>query len=190
MPSLILVKPDEKYTNEIRDYRDEFLAHEDHLHGTAGLARYENIEAWIARGRLFENAATMPEGKWVTYEQFMLVHESESRILGMINLRHYLNEAVAECGGHIGYSVRPTERRKGYAKTMLMLCLKECRRVGLEQVLITCDHDNEASRRTIEACGGEFERMMQDENGKAGYRYWITNLLWHPCKPHKNRVYS
>jgi len=174
MSALVLVKPNEKYINEIRNYRQEFIAHESHIHGTAGLSRYEDIPAWITRSFLFEKEETKPEPERVTGEQFMLMQEGENRILGMINLRHYLNDAIAEWGGHIGYSVRPTERRKGYGKAMLMLCLEECRRLGLDRVLITCDSDNEASFRTVESCGGKFERMTQDDNGKETARYWIT----------------
>ena len=72
----------------------------------------------------------------------------------------------------VGYSVRPSERRKGYATCMLRMVLQEARRIGLPRVLITCDEDNLPSRRTIERNGGKFERMTQD-GGAALRRYWM-----------------
>ena len=90
----------------------------------------------------------------------------------MIDLRHRLNDFLAEYGGHIGYSVRPDERRKGYAKAMLRMVLKEAKARDLQRVLITCDDDNVASARTIEANGGVFERKTSLD-GEVLRRYWI-----------------
>lgn len=90
----------------------------------------------------------------------------------MIQVRHRFNDYLAEYGGHIGYSVRPDERRKGYAKWMLAHVLPEARKIGLDRVLVTCDDDNEGSSRTIEANGGVFERKTELE-GDILRRYWI-----------------
>ena len=170
---LILVRPSAEYGDEIRAYRQECLADSGHLHGTSGLEDFDDIHEWITKCRLKERAETVPNPDWVEADQFMLVRADDPRILGMINFRHYLSEYLAEYGGHIGYGVRPSERRKGYAKAMLALCLEECRRRGLEAALITCDADNEASRRTIRACGGIFERITHESDGDLE-RYWIT----------------
>jgi len=92
----------------------------------------------------------------------------------MISLRHSLNGGyLAEHGGHIGYGVRPLERRKGYAKTMLKLCLEEARALGLDKVLVCCDLDNAGSRGAIKACGGKFERLAIT-GAEVDERYWIS----------------
>ncbi|MFA6729700.1 MAG: GNAT family N-acetyltransferase [Eubacteriales bacterium] len=183
MKNLILIKPSKEYLKEIRDYRNEFFDFNSSFAGDSGLRKFEDINEWIEHCRLMENKETVPNSNLVEGEQFMLVHEGENRILGMINFRHYLNDHLAEIGGHIGYCVRPSERGKGYAKTMLSLCLNQCREFGLEKILLTCDENNVASKRTILACGGVFEiTAIHDE--KAVERYWIA--LLHTPKPPRN----
>ena len=91
----------------------------------------------------------------------------------MIDIRHSLNEHLFNFGGHIGYSVRKSERRKGYATRMLALALEECRRLGILRVLVTCDSENIASERTILINGGVLENTVP-EDGRFTRRYWIT----------------
>ncbi len=92
----------------------------------------------------------------------------------MIQVRHRFNEYLEKYAGHIGYSVRPSERRKGYAKHMLALVLPFCRALGLERVLISCHDTNEASRRTILANGGVYEStVFHPDDGGMLERYWI-----------------
>ena len=175
MEGLRLVKPSIEYIDEIRAYRQECMDIDGHSHGDSGLSEFEDPLAWITQCDLMERQETVPDSSWVEADQFMLVREGERRILGMINFRHSLNDYLAEYGGHIGYGVRPSERRKGYAKSMLMLCLEKCRELGLDKVLITCVISNEASRRTISSCGGKFERVTHDAiDNEDLERYWIT----------------
>ncbi|MDV9176287.1 GNAT family N-acetyltransferase [Streptomyces sp. W16] len=88
--------------------------------------------------------------------------------LGRIQVRHRLTPHLLDQGGHIGYGVRPTARRRGYATAMLRDVLPYARALGLDQVLVTCDVTNIGSRKVIEAGGGEFE----DERG-GKLRFWI-----------------
>jgi len=170
MENLILVKPSAEFFEEIRAYWQEIIDSDGESHGDSGLSKREDIPAWIERCRLFEKRENVPPER-VEADQYMMVREG--RILGMINFRHYLNDNLAEVGGHIGYGVRPSERSKGYAKAMLTLCLDKCRAFGLDRVLITCDENNEASRRTIIACGGVFDNTI-DKDDETSERYWIT----------------
>ncbi|HBP25488.1 MAG TPA: GNAT family N-acetyltransferase [Acholeplasmatales bacterium] len=91
----------------------------------------------------------------------------------MIDIRHRLNDYLFRLGGNIGYSVRKSERRKGYAKAMLGLALEKCRKLGLERVLVTCYKDNLASAKTILANGGVLENEIVESTGIT-QRYWIT----------------
>ena len=98
----------------------------------------------------------------------------DCRIVGTIQLRHELNEELLLSGGHIGYGVRPFERRKGCATQMLALALERCKGLGLDRALITCNRENEASAATIRKGGGVLENEIPDKNGKITQRYWIN----------------
>ena len=175
MENLILIKPCIEYNDEIISYKNEFLNTEDRMNGCGGLEKYDNPEDWIDKCVLYEKPETLPDTGKVSGDQYMLVRKEDEKILGMINFRHYLNGYLAEYGGHIGYSVRKTERRKGYAKKMLELCLDKCREKGLRKVLVTCMKKNTASRKTIMAMGGLYERTTHlAEEDVDMERYWIS----------------
>ncbi|WP_328991681.1 GNAT family N-acetyltransferase [Kribbella sp. NBC_01245] len=88
--------------------------------------------------------------------------------LGRLSIRHELTPQLHELGGHIGYVVRPSARRQGYATQMLEQSLPFAAKLGIDPALVTCDEDNDASRKVIEACGGEFE-----DNRHGKLRYWV-----------------
>ncbi len=93
--------------------------------------------------------------------------------IGAVNIRHCLNEALLLNGGHIGDGVRPSERRKGYATEMIGLALDECRKIGLDKVLMVCERTNIGSAKTIIKNGGILENELE-VNGVLEQRYWIT----------------
>jgi predicted acetyltransferase len=110
---------------------------------------------------------------WVQADTFFLVNREEKRILGAINIRYSLNDYLLNYGGHIGYGIRPSERKKGYAIQMLKMALDICREKGMSKVLITCDRNNVASAKTMLENGAILENEVQ-ENDKIVQRYWIT----------------
>ena len=90
------------------------------------------------------------------------------QVVGRISLRHELTAWLLEVGGHIGYAVRPSARRRGHATRALALMLPVAADHGLDRVLVTCDVDNVGSRRVIEANGG----VLEDVRGTKR-RYWV-----------------
>jgi len=95
------------------------------------------------------------------------------RLVGVLKLRHYLNEFLEKHGGHIGYGIRPSERRKGYGDKILQLALPEAKKLGLEKVLLTCNDDNLGSISIIEKSGGILQDKIES-GGKLTRRYWIN----------------
>ena len=173
MESLLLIRPTAEYAEEIAAYREEFLRCGSSMDGCGPLRRIADPLEYLAETERYTREETLPEGK-VLATQFFYVRQSERKIVGMLQVRHYFNEYLEKYAGHIGYSVRPSERRKGYAKRMLRDALPFCRELGLEKVLITCDEDNEGSRRTILANGGVYEStVFEPEEGLVIQRYWI-----------------
>ncbi len=92
--------------------------------------------------------------------------------VGAVNIRHYLNDGLLKTGGHIGDGIRPSERRKGYATAMIGLALEECKKLGINKVLMCCDRDNIGSAKSIMRNGGVLENEVE-ENGHIEQRYWI-----------------
>ena len=174
MDIIKLILPSEEYLDQVWAYRQECLDVGSSMDGCGPLRSNEGPEQWLADIRSYADPAAVPEGK-VQATQFLAVRESDGRLVGMTQVRHYFNEYLEKYAGHIGYSVRPSERRKGYAKEMLRLALPFCKSVGLERVLIACEPGNPASRRTILANGGVYECTVREPGKNIDLeRYWIT----------------
>ena len=171
MEKIILVKPDLSYTDEIIKYKEESLKESPLINGSAGLDRFSSIEIWFEELKKRSCEDTVPKGL-VPSSTYLAVREKDNYIVGMIDIRHYLNEYLTQVGGHIGYGVRKTERNKGYAKQMLKLALEKCKELKIKKVLITCDEDNIASEKVILSANAKLEdiRNVDGENKK---RFWI-----------------
>lgn len=162
-------------------YKDSFIAAVREAQATgSGLGDTLDIDpadlerdfpAFLTHIRRFEPPAVPPEG-FVNSEHRWLV-DGET-YLGRVSIRHTLNERLRVYGGHIGYEVRPSEQRRGYATSALCLALGRCRELGLDRALVTCDEDNIPSRRVIEANGGVLEGIFTlDFYDRPIRRYWI-----------------
>ena len=138
--------------------------------GCGGLKKYHAAEDWIQY--VNENQRGI-DGK-VPSSVFLAVRMSDKKIVGVIDLRYHINHPILGLwGGHMGYSVRPSERGKGYAKEMLRLNLQKCKLKNLDKVMVTCSSENIASERTIIANGGIYEKEVLVD-GEYIKRYWIS----------------
>ncbi|MGW5640696.1 GNAT family N-acetyltransferase, partial [Streptomyces sp. NPDC003832] len=141
------------------------LAGDDDLGSAAGFA------AWTERLRQQSDPSLpLPEGR--VHATHWWIVEGET-FLGAIDLRHRLTAFLLEAGGHIGYHVRPSARRRGLATWALGAVLREAPGLGIDRILVTCDDTNVASARTIERNGGVLEDVRHTAAGPKR-RYWIA----------------
>lgn len=172
MNKLKLILPTPEYKTQIMDYKKEFIENGEGMHGTSGLRNAEGFEEWHKSVLNNLKEETVKEGL-VPAAIYIAISTENNRLLGMINVRYRLNDGLLNIGGHIGYSVRKSERNKGYATKMLALALDEYIRLGFDRVLITCDKDNIASAKTIIKNGGILENEIQEDDTNIVQRYWI-----------------
>ena len=174
MGDFILIRPTSAYAVQIAEFRQEFLDANSSMDGTGPLRRMEDTEMYIERCMNGENPDFVPENR-VPATQFLFIRAADNRLVGMLQVRHHFNEHLKQYGGHIGYSIRPGERRKGYAKEMLKMALPFCKEIGLDRVLITCIDGNIASEKTILANGGVYESTVYEPDEQVHLkRFWIT----------------
>ena len=150
-------------------------------HGFSGtpVARGEmSLPDYLLRCVQQTRPAGLPPGL-VPQTVFWLLDEQEEAV-GMIRVRHYLNDKLRERGGHIGYYIRRDQRGKGYGRAALRLALIELARLGEPRAMLSVDMDNPASIRVIEANGGQLENTALGEDGRPFGRYWIELGGQHP----------
>lgn len=165
-----LILPSAEYEGSYRDYITELGDEErypfpldfDHADFSALLAKLEQ----------FRMGADLPEG-FVPSTTYWLVDQQE--MIGVANLRHYLNARIERAGGHIGLGVRPRERAKGLGTTLLKLTLEQAFARGIQPVHVHCYKHNQASARMILANGGVLDSEIEDR-GTLVQRYVISTL--------------
>jgi predicted acetyltransferase len=133
-------------------------------------ANFEEMLKWLSESEFEDN---LPDD-YVPHSTYWLINE-ENIVVAAVNIRHRLNERLRKAGGHIGYGVCPSQRRKGYATKLLALALKKTKELNIENVLVCCDKENIASERTIVNNGGVFSSEHIEPNGDIVRRFWISN---------------
>ena len=186
MEKLRLVRPEKKHEKQAMEYIEEFYVNGTPvIHGDGRLTKYkDDYDGWLEK--LAADRAQEPNDERVPAETFFLMRrlpreshmlqEDVERVVGMINIRLALNDDLWVYGGNIGYSIRPSERRKGYNKVNLYLALKVCQNHGLEAVLLDCDKNNIGSAKTMRALGGRLIRECPHKNweGKDTIMQWYV----------------
>lgn len=173
MSDIILELPAEEHEAGANQYKEEFFSNQEPIINGSALLDQMDYKAWLNHTRKNNNPASVGQD-WVAATTFFAVRKSDNRIVGMIDVRHNLDNAfLAAYGGHIGYSVRPSERKKGYATQMLLLALQYAKSLHLPKVMLGAYADNVASIKTILKCGGILSESKQHTNGKPMKIYWI-----------------
>jgi predicted acetyltransferase len=167
-----------RWETAYRAFIDDFeAAGEERIPGGSGLelARAD-FAAFVQRLQDDERGVGLKPGIVPSSAYWLLRHDADgTTVLGVSSLRHALTPALEDVGGHIGYSIRPSERRRGYGTRILALTLQYARALDLERVLVTCDTDNTGSARVIEENGGMLASEGYSELTKMRVsRYWIT----------------
>lgn len=168
---LKLIQPTLEYEEQVNEYLKEHLeSGENELSASKGLASANSYKEWLDKVIGEED---IPKENWVRNNTYLVIREEDDKLIGLLNIRKEDNERVLDWAGHIGYGVRPTERRKGYASEILRLALDECRRLGMHKVMVGCHQDNIGSKKTIEKNNAVYEREVMAE-GKLAFVYWIA----------------
>ena len=144
-----LVKPSEEHFNQLKELKTDFINNnEPRIQGSGSIDKYDDLNEWLKSINEIEKGKNE---KLVPSTYYLILSDEE--VVGTISMRHYLTKDLEEFGGHIGYSIKPSARRKGYAKEALRLIL-ELYKDKYDEKLIMCEDDNIASNKTILANGG------------------------------------
>lgn len=180
MEKFYLEKPSVDRKREIMEYINELAEYNSDTNGIGALSKiFEGytFEQALQRCLNMENKDYAEKWGRCQSRTFLLIRENDNKIVGAINIRWNLSESMLQFGGHIGYGIRPTERRKGYNKINLYLGMLEAEKIGLDKVMLDCDVNNIGSDKTLKALGGKLERTEIDPSDGI-----LTNVYWFDLK--------
>lgn len=168
---LKLIIPTKRYKKEVEEYKRKMIEADSSMDG-CGFLRKQNFDDWLNDCLKWRKGENLPEG-YVPSTQYICIRKSDNKLVGMLQIRHTLSPFLLKLGGHIGDSVVPDERRKGYATEMLSLGLKKAKKLGINKVLVTCKSENIGSEKQILNNGGMLENEVEVD-GQKFKRFWIT----------------
>ena len=179
MIKLKLIKPTLEYKKQVLETVQEFFDNDSNLYWVSGLKRYlDDYEWWLELVDDIEKGKTVDK-KYVPWKQFLLVRESDDRLIWFISIRLKLNDVLLEHWWHVWYSIRPSERKKNFATAQLFSVLPIYADIWVDEILLTCDKANIWSAKTIQKCGWILENEIIDpSDGELIQRYWIDIEEW------------
>lgn len=172
-----LVFPCVYHQEKARDFIEEFYKFKSEIHGSGGLDRFleeSTYEQYLKKVIADMDIANISEGRVPALTYFYMSESGE--IVGMINIRLALNDFLRREGGHIGYCIRPSQRKKGYGSDMLKQALVACKVIGLDEIIVTCDKSNLASAGVIKNCGGVLDEEFYSDTYKEIVQRYIIKL--------------
>lgn len=181
MEKFYLEEPNIKREKEILEFLNEFVEYDSEINGAGTLDKL--LEGWTYEECLIELEKRKDKDYAYSINRcpsktFLFIRKNDDRIVGMINIRYKITQDLLENGAsHIGYSIRPTERRKGYNKIQLYLGLLESEKLGEKEVLLDCTVNNIGSNKSIIALGGRLEKTQIDESDNELTNYYWINVL-------------
>lgn len=174
-----LENPSMERKNDVIEYMNEHVKYNSVINGTGSFDHVlegETYEECMDRYYKIQDNEYAKSIDRCPGKTYFLIRKNDNKLIGMINIRHHLSPKMLVHGGHIGYGIRPTERRKGYNKINLYLgLLKALEEFNLDKVMLDCDVKNLGSDKTIQALGGVLERTdIDDYDGALTNVYWIN----------------
>lgn len=170
-----LIKPNPGCKERVLAFKKEFIDHNEELRGTAFLETTEEFDEWLdVLKKNFDEETVLPG--YVPASTYMVLTD-EREIVGMVGVRHKLDDTLEKFSGNISYSIARKFRNQGFATQILKKALGICEIYGMEDVLVTCDKENLAGIRTIEKNGGKFENSV-DRGDKIINRYLIDIRMY------------
>lgn len=171
--NIVLVRPTLELKEGALAYRREHFQHgEQIIYGSELLDKTESYEEWLSSVTRNTDPKTV-NSNWVVTDTFFAIRKRDNKIIGIIDLRHTLNDFLKDLG-NCGYSVRPSERKKGYATEMLYQLLQVAKQAGMKELHISVEKTNTASIKVIQKNGGVYERSFAFENEAADiYKFAI-----------------
>lgn len=173
MNQLILMEPNIELKEKAMEYREEYIIYgEEVINGSASLYDFDNYEKWLIKVSELKEKNNSHFG--VPTTTYFSIRKSDNKIIGTIQLRHELNEKFKNNGGHIGYGIRPSERKKGYATEQLKLAIEKAKELSIKKLMISCAKDNIGSAKAAINNGGvlTWEGYNKDFDEEVQI-YWI-----------------
>lgn len=172
LSSIRLVKPSMEYREPYMSFYDDWISSGEDIVPWVVEKDPSDFKAMLESLYSEDSEEKLTNHHWVPHSTYWLMNE-DNLLVGAANIRHRLNQKLLNSGGHIGYGIRPSYRRKGYASALLDHTLQITKAMGLDKVLLVCDKDNIGSEKTILKHGGVFESEFIMDDGNIVKRFWI-----------------